>query len=60
MRCNHVRYWGKPTNRTWPHGTVKKDKFWKESKYENIISNFISVPTFGMTSYVMSEAFAKF
>jgi len=38
----------------------KRDKFWKESKYENIISNFISVPTFGMTSYVMSEAFAKF
>jgi hypothetical protein len=32
---------------------LKKDKFWEESKYENIISNFISVPTFGMTLHVM-------
>jgi hypothetical protein len=39
---------------------LKKDKFLKESKYENIISNFISVLTFGMTSRVMPEAFTEF
>lgn len=39
---------------------LKKDKFWEESKYENIISNFISVPTFAITSRVMPEAFTRF
>jgi hypothetical protein len=31
---------------------VPKDKFLKESRYVNIISNFIS--TFGMTPHIMS------
>ncbi|HXX96743.1 MAG TPA: hypothetical protein VEL11_06465 [Candidatus Bathyarchaeia archaeon] len=41
-------------------GYLKKVKFWQESKYENIISNFISVPAFGMISRVIPEAFTKF